>query len=385
MTETPLPVDGLFESFAVKSLRLRNRFAMAPMTRAFSPGGVPGDDVAAYYRRRAAGGVGLVITEGTYIPDPAAGSHTRVPRLYGPDSLAGWTSVVDAVHDEGGQIIPQLWHLGVERGPRPRLNPDVTTASPSGIALDGTRLGREFTESDLDALRESWVAAAVNARDVGFDGIELHGAHGYLLDQFLWDRTNVRSDGYGGSLEDRTRFPAEVVAAIRQAVGEDFAIVYRFSQWKSNHYDSRIAQSPDELAAVLAPLVAAGVDVLHPSTRRHWEPAFAELAGEDGELGLAGWTKRLTDYPPSRSVRWASTRCSRRPSPRTARRTPPVSTACSGSTRTANSISSRWVARCCPIPSGCSNSATAEPPSTSRSRTSTGGPALTVPVSCPRR
>ena len=241
MTETPLPVDGLFEPFAVKSLQLRNRFTMAPMTRAFSPGGIPGDDVAAYYRRRAAGGVGLVITEGTYIPDPAAGSHTRVPLLYGQDSLAGWKSVVDAVHDEGGQIIQQLWHLGVERGPQPRLNPDVTTASPSGIALDGTRLGREFTSSDLDALRESWVAAAVNARDVGFDGIELHGAHGYLLDQFLWDRTNVRSDGYGGSLEDRTRFPAEVVAAIREAVGEDFAIVYRFSQWKSNHYDSRIA------------------------------------------------------------------------------------------------------------------------------------------------
>jgi len=217
MTETPLPVDGLFESFAVKSLRLRNRFAMAPMTRAFSPGGVPGDDVAAYYRRRAAGGVGLVITEGTYIPDPAAGSHTRVPVLYGRDSLAGWKSVVDAVHDEGGQIIPQLWHLGVERGPQPRMNPDVITASPSGLALDGTRLGREFTASDLDALREAWVAAAVNARDVGFDGIELHGAHGYLLDQFLWDRTNVRSDGYGGSLEARTRFPVEVVAAIRES------------------------------------------------------------------------------------------------------------------------------------------------------------------------
>ncbi len=111
MTETPLPVDGLFEPFAVKSLQPRNRFAMAPMTRAFSPDGIPGEDVAAYYRRRAAGGVGLVITEGTYIPDPVAGSHTRVPLLYGQDSLAGWKSVVDAVHEEGGQIIPQLWHL----------------------------------------------------------------------------------------------------------------------------------------------------------------------------------------------------------------------------------------------------------------------------------
>ncbi|MFE3290316.1 NADH:flavin oxidoreductase [Rhodococcus sp. NPDC059234] len=299
MTEpsTPLPVDGLFEPFAVKSLQLNNRFAMAPMTRAFSPDGIPGDDVAEYYRRRAAGGVGLVITEGTYIPDPAAGPHTRVPRLYGDESLRGWKSVVDAVHAEGGSIIPQLWHLGVERGDHPRLNPDAPTVSPSGLALDGTPLGRAFTTADLDDLRESWVAAAVNAKDVGFDGIELHGAHGYLLDEFLWARTNVRTDGYGGTLGARTRFPAEVVAAIREAVGEDFAIVYRYSQWKSNHYDARLADSPAELEQVLAPLVAAGVDVLHASTRRHWEPAFADLTGADADLGLAGWTKKLTGLP----------------------------------------------------------------------------------------
>lgn len=288
---------GLFEPFEVKSLSLRNRFAMAPMTRAFSPDGIPGADVAEYYRRRAAGGVGLIITEGTYIPDPAAGPHTRVPRIYGDSSLGGWKSVVDAVHAEGGSIIPQLWHLGVERGENSRLNPEVETVSPSGLALDGTRLGREFTTSDLDDLKQSWVDAALNAKNTGFDGLELHGAHGYLLDEFLWAGTNVRTDGYGGSLEARTRFPAEVVAAIREAVGNEFAIVYRFSQWKSGHYDARIAQSPAELGRILTPLVDAGVDVLHPSTRRHWEPAFAELDGEDGKLGLAGWTKKLTGLP----------------------------------------------------------------------------------------
>ncbi|MFD4179930.1 NADH:flavin oxidoreductase [Rhodococcus sp. NPDC058514] len=299
MTEThvPLPVDGLFEPFAVKSLSLKNRFAMAPMTRAFSPDGIPGEDVAEYYRRRAAGGVGLIITEGAYIPDPAAGPHTRVPRLYGSESLAGWRSVVDAVHAEGGAIIPQLWHLGAERGEGSRLNPKTATVSPSGLALDGTPVGRALTTGDLDDLREAWVAAAVNAKDVGFDGIELHGAHGYLLDEFLWAGTNRRADGYGGSLRSRTRFPAEVVAAIRAAVGEDFAIVYRFSQWKSNHYDAQIAQSPAELEQVLDPLVAAGVDVLHASTRRHWEPAFGELEGADATLGLAGWTKKLSGLP----------------------------------------------------------------------------------------
>lgn len=299
MTEThvPLPVDGLFEPFAVKSLNLKNRFAMAPMTRAFSPDGIPGEDVAAYYRRRTAGGVGLIITEGTYIPDPSAGPHTRVPRLYGNESLEGWRAVVDAVHAEGGAIIPQLWHLGAERGEQSRLNPESTTVSPSGLALDGTPVGRALATGDLDDLLEAWVAAAVNAKDVGFDGIELHGAHGYLLDEFLWAGTNRRADGYGGSLQSRTRFPAEVVAAIRAAVGEDFAIVYRYSQWKSNHYDARLAESPAELEQVLDPLVAAGVDVLHASTRRHWEPAFGELTGADAELGLAGWTKKLTGLP----------------------------------------------------------------------------------------
>ncbi|MFD4367955.1 NADH:flavin oxidoreductase [Rhodococcus sp. NPDC058521] len=295
--QTPLPVDGLFEPFTVKSLELKNRFAMAPMTRAFSPDGVPGQDVADYYTRRVTGGTGLIITEGTYIPDPSAGPFTTVPRLYGDESLAGWKRVVDSVHAAGGSIIPQLWHLGVERGAKPRLNPDVQTTSPSGLSLDGVPLGREFSTADLDDLRDAWVSAAVSAKKTGFDGIELHGAHGYLLDQFLWEKTNLRTDGYGGSLRARTRFPAEIVAAIRAAVGEDFAIVYRYSQWKSNHYDARLAQSPTELEEMLSPLVDAGVDVLHVSTRRHWDAAFPELDGNDGQLGLAGWTKRLTGVP----------------------------------------------------------------------------------------
>ncbi|MDI9932947.1 NADH:flavin oxidoreductase [Rhodococcus sp. IEGM 1354] len=297
-TSTPhLSTAGLFEPFEVKSLKLRNRFAMAPMTRAFSPDGIPGPDVAEYYRKRAAGGTGLIITEGTYIPDPAAGPHTRVPRIYGDASLEGWKGVVDAVHAEGSAIIPQLWHLGVERGTEPRLFPDVTTVSPSGIALDGSSVGRAFTDADLDELTSHWVQAAVNAKNTGFDGLELHGAHGYLLDEFLWATTNLRDDEFGGSLGARTRFPAQVVAAIRAAVGEDFAIVYRFSQWKSNHFDARLAENPAELDRVLSPLVDAGVDVLHASTRRHWDPAFPELDGVDGKLGLAGWTRKLTGVP----------------------------------------------------------------------------------------
>lgn len=294
---TDLDLSPLFEPFSVKSLTSPNRFAMAPMTRAASPDGVPGDDVAAYYRRRAAGGVGLIITEGVFIPDDAAGGQTNVPRLYGDSSVEGWLTVTAGVHAEGAAIAAQLWHQGVERGERPRLNPEVTSVGPSGLAGDATPAGRALRSEELEPLARQYASAARNAKAAGFDAVELHGAHGYLLDQFLWERTNVRTDGYGGSDEARLRFPVEVVAAVRAAVGEDFPIIYRFSQWKQADYTARLAAGPHELAALLAPLAEAGVDVFHPSTRRHYLPAFPDLPGEDGRLSLAGWTKRVTGLP----------------------------------------------------------------------------------------
>ena len=130
--------------------------------------------------------------------------------------------------------------------------------------------------TELADVAQAYATAAANARAAGFDAVELHGAHGYLLDEFLWERTNRRTDGYGGSLAARTRFPADVVAAVRAAVGPDFPILYRFSQWKTHQYDARIAETPAELEAILTPLIDAGVDVLHPSTRRHYLPAFPD-------------------------------------------------------------------------------------------------------------
>ncbi len=270
---------------------------MAPMTRSASPGGVPGENVAAYYRRRAAGGVGLIITEGVFIPHDAAGGQASVPRLTGDDSLAGWSSVTDAVHQEGSVIAAQLWHQGVERGVDPEFNPDVESVSPSGLAGDASPRGRALQTGELAPLADQYATAALNARNAGFDAVELHGAHGYLLDQFLWERTNVRADGYGGSATDRVRFPVEVVRAVRAAVGPDFPILYRFSQWKQADYAATLANTPAELERLLEPLVEAGVDVFHPSTRRHYVPAFPDLEGADGQLSLAGWTKRVTGLP----------------------------------------------------------------------------------------
>jgi 2,4-dienoyl-CoA reductase-like NADH-dependent reductase (Old Yellow Enzyme family) len=287
-------VKDLFSPLTVKSLTIPNRFAMAPMTRQASPGGVPGPDVAAYYARRAAGGVGLIITEGVRVPHPAAGWPHSIPVLDGAEALAGWRAVTDAVHANGATIAAQLWHQGAQRGAQPDDTPEQTPVSPSGRDVAGNTVGRALRTEELDSVAQTYAVAARNAKAVGFDAVELHGAHGYLLDEFLWDKTNLRTDGFGGSLAERTQFPAQVVAAVREAVGPDYPIIFRFSQWKALIYDARIAATPAELEAVLTPLVEAGVDVLHPSTRRHYVPPFPD---EDPQLSLSGWTKKVTGVP----------------------------------------------------------------------------------------
>ncbi len=285
-----MTVDDLFQPLTVRSLTVPNRFAMAPMTRRASPGGVPGPDVAEYYRRRAAGGVGLIITEGIRLPDPAAGYPFAIPTLAGDDVLAGWTRVVGAVHAEGGTIAAQLWHQGAERAD----SDGVVPVSPSGVDGLGNVKGRALDDDGLRTVAALFAEAAATAREVGFDAVELHGAHGYLLDEFLWEKTNLRTDEYGGSLPARTRFPAEVVAAVRAAVGPDYPIIFRFSQWKGTDYSASIAGDPIQLQDLLAPLVDAGVDILHPSTRRHYVAAFPD---HHEQLSLAGWTKKVTGLP----------------------------------------------------------------------------------------
>ncbi|MFJ9697719.1 NADH:flavin oxidoreductase [Kitasatospora sp. NPDC101183] len=285
--------EVLSRPVAINGLTVPNRIAMAPMTRSFSPGGVPGEDVASYYARRAAAGVGLIVTEGTYVGHESAGQSADIPRFHGEEQLAGWARVAAEVHAAGGTIVPQLWHIGMVRK---QEDPPVVGAAaigPSGIRLDGTEgAGRAMTRDDLDAVIAAFAEAAASAERIGFDGVELHGAHGYLLDQFFWDRTNHRTDGYGGDLASRARFSTELVAAVRAAVSPEFPVIYRYSQWKGGHYDARIAENPQELEALLTPLAEAGVDAFHASTRRYWVPEF-----DGSDLNLAGWTKKITGRP----------------------------------------------------------------------------------------
>jgi 2,4-dienoyl-CoA reductase-like NADH-dependent reductase (Old Yellow Enzyme family) len=273
--------EALFRPFSLQGLELANRIVMAPMTRSHSPQGVPGADVAAYYRRRAEGGVGLIITEGTYIEDPVAGFDAKVPKFYGAQALAGWRHVVEEVHAAGGRIFPQLWHVGMVVSPGQELKPGVQPVGPENL-----------TQADINRLIDAYAAAALAARELGFDGVELHAAHGYLIDQFFCGVTNRRTDQYGGDLVARTRFAVEIIAEVRRRVGPDFPLVLRYSQWKIRDFDAKLAATPEELDRFLGPLTDAGVDAFHCSTRRFWEPEFA---GSD--LNLAGWTKKLTGKP----------------------------------------------------------------------------------------
>lgn len=291
----PVPatdLSPLFAPFSLGPLRLRNRFVMAPMTREFSPGGVPGQDVAAYYRRRAAAGVGLIITEGTYIDHPAAGDSSDVPQFFGDKALQGWRTVVDDVHAAGGAIMPQLWHRGGRRQPGTGPNPDVSSISPSGVSYDEIPGARSASLTDINEIVASYARAAATAYTMGFDGIELHAAHGYLIDQFLWSHTNRRTDAYGGGAANRSRLAVQVVSACREVVGPDFPISFRISNWKDGNYDAVLADTPDQLGELLHPIAQAGVDVFHVSTRRFFEPAF-----EGSPLTLAGWVRELTGRP----------------------------------------------------------------------------------------
>lgn len=288
-SEVERTAQVLGRPFSVGSLTVPNRIVMAPLTRYFSPAGVPGHDVAQYYARRAAADVGLIVTEGTLVQHPSSGTSDNVPRFWGEESLAGWRNVVSAVHQVGGKIIPQLWHVGSTRadGTGPvRTAPPV---GPSGLALDGLPNGVALSTADIDDVIGAFAAGAAAAQELGFDGLELHGAHGYLVDQFLWGRTNQRTDSYGGDLASRVRFATEVVEAVRASVAPDFPVFFRLSQWKSGQFDARLAATPNELKAILSPLADAGVDVFHASTRRYWIPEF-----EGSELNLAGWARELT-------------------------------------------------------------------------------------------
>lgn len=274
-----LNYDAFFKAFEYKTLRLRNRFVMAPMTRAQSPEGIPDQRVADYYGRRAAAEVGLILTEGTVVDRPASKNLKDIPDFHGKSALQGWSRVLEAVHRQGGKIGPQIWHVGNSSAgwapPVPFEHPD------------------SMTPADIENTIMAFADAARSAAALGFDVVEIHGAHGYLIDQFFWQNSNHRTDQYGGAtIQERVRFGVDLVKAIRKAVGPDMPLIMRISQWKGQDYNARIVTTPQELENWVSPLANAGVDIFHASQRRYWIPEF-----EGSDLNFAGWIKKITGRP----------------------------------------------------------------------------------------
>ena len=212
----------LFDSLELGDLLLKNRIIMAPLTRMRSkqPGNIPQELNAEYYAQRAT--AGLIISEATQI-SPLAQGYPATPGIHSAEQVAGWKLVTDAVHQKGGKIFLQLWHVG--RISHSSLHPkEGLPVAPSAIAPSGTVMNAEFKQVPYETPRAldlkeipdivaEYKAAAQNAKDAGFDGVEVHGANGYLLDQFLQDGSNKRTDIYGGSVENRSRLLLEVVDA----------------------------------------------------------------------------------------------------------------------------------------------------------------------------
>jgi 2,4-dienoyl-CoA reductase-like NADH-dependent reductase (Old Yellow Enzyme family) len=286
-------LSPMFQPLSLRGMILPNRFVMPAMQRGWCVGGRPLPKMVDYYRERVEGGVGLIIGEACAIDHPSSTGQAPAAHLFGP-AVASWARCVEAVKRAGGHMFMQLWHEGAMRsegvgGPAPH----TPTLSPSGLVWAGRANGRAATDEELDEIKAAYVVAALTAQRIGADGVEIHGAHGFLLDQFLWSETNRRTGERGGDhLGDRIRFPAEVAAAIRAAAGPDFVIGWRFSQWKEVDFEAKVAHTPEELGLMLSALRQAGVDVFHASTRRFYLP---EWPGSD--LGLAGWAKSLTGAP----------------------------------------------------------------------------------------
>lgn len=245
----------LFSPLQVGALTLPNRVLLAPLTRTRADAGhMPNALMAEYYAQRASGG--LLITECTMVA-PGTSAFVAEPGIYSAEQVQAWKQVTDAVHAKGGRIFMQIWHSG--RAAHPAANAGAENVSSCNVAIEGdvhTPQGklpnaqpRELRADELPAIVEAYAQAARNAMAAGFDGVEVHGANGYLIDQFLRDGVNKRSDAYGGSLENRARFLFEVLTAVTAAIGSEH-VGLRLSPL--NSYNSMVDSDPIGLIGFLA-------------------------------------------------------------------------------------------------------------------------------------
>ena len=291
--QTTLALESLFTPTVIGDVEIANRVALAPMTRVSATAeGLPTDRMGAYYRAFAEGGFSLLITEGLYIDDQASQGYLFQPGIANPAQVEAWRSVVDGVHASGSKYFAQLMHAGSQS----QGNPHTTiTWAPSAVRPKGQQLPmyrgsgafavpEAMTTEHINQVRAAFVNSARMARDAGFDGVEIHGANGYLLDEFLTDYMNTRTDDYGGSVGNRIRLAAEICGDVVAAVGSDIAVGIRVSQGKVSDNDHRWAGGEDDAAVIFGALGDTGIDYIHTTEYRALATAFADAGKTLAEL-----------------------------------------------------------------------------------------------------
>jgi 2,4-dienoyl-CoA reductase-like NADH-dependent reductase (Old Yellow Enzyme family) len=275
----------LFSPTSLDGLSLDNRIGLAPMTRVSATAdGRATDEMARYYAKFAEGGFSFLVTEGVYTDDAYSKGYLNQPGLVTDDHVESWRGVVERVHDAGAPIFAQLMHCGAQsQGIPPSM--EEHNIAPSAVRPNGTKseayggsgpypVPSAATHDDLETAREGFVAAAANAHEAGFDGVELHGANGYFLNEFLATTTNRRDDEYGGEPSARIRYPAEVLSAVADAVPEEFVVGIRISQTMVTDSDCEWPEGEDAAAVFFRELSTAGADYIHTTEPDATTPTF---------------------------------------------------------------------------------------------------------------
>jgi 2,4-dienoyl-CoA reductase-like NADH-dependent reductase (Old Yellow Enzyme family) len=299
--EESVKFPNLLSEIRIGSMKIKNRIGVAPMTRtSASEHGEATETMLNYYQSFAKGGFGFLITEGAYPDERYSQGYLNQSGIANKTHVSAWKKVTDAVHGAGSKIIAQLMHAGAQvQGNTYTTQP----LAPSNIRAKGEQLPmyggeglydvpKPMTKEDIQHVIQGFAEAAKRAKDAGFDGVEIHGANGYLLDEFLTDYMNQRTDEYGGYTENRVRILVEVAHAVRQTVGADFVVGIRISQGKVSDYHHKWAGAEKDAEIIFSSLSKAGLDYIHVTEYDATGPAFA---GSD--LTLAALAKKYGTLP----------------------------------------------------------------------------------------
>jgi 2,4-dienoyl-CoA reductase-like NADH-dependent reductase (Old Yellow Enzyme family) len=290
--------DSLFSPFKINNFNLKNRIGVAPMTRMSSPGdSVPRQDVLDFLVRRAQNGAAIVYTEAIVTDYESAQGYPKQARLVTQRQIDAWKPVTQAIQQQGAVAIMQMFHCG--RMAWPEVNPAGRVIAPSTITpkQDNPMTGSPYplpdamTQFDIDHVINGFVETARGAVAAGFDGIEIHGAHGYLINNFLSSYSNQRTDAYGGSVEKRYRFAHEVIEAVRKVLPRGHLLTFRISNWGVADMEVSLFESKAEWQQIIKLLSAEPIDAISVSTYGYSDKAFGT------DQNMARITREVTDLP----------------------------------------------------------------------------------------